>query len=124
MVRKQTILVVDDDYEMGVMLSDFLKKQGYAVFTAPSAVVALKMVLASPPDLVLSDVVMGTMSGIELATKLHTERPNLPVVLFSSFENNNIVEDAKASGAKGYLKKPFSLTEVAHMIKTQLHTKG
>lgn len=128
MLAKSKILVVDDDKEMTVLLQDFLTRQGYSVTTAASGPMALKLLHASrdpaSPDLVISDVLMNPMTGIELTKQLLTEHPRLRVVLMSSFGDGEVKREALASGARAYLHKPFPLSQMAKVVKEQLTKKA
>lgn len=119
-MKKLEILVVDDDDEMSLLLRDFLSRQGYHVTTAPSAPSALRLMKRFPhpyqPDLVISDVMMGAMSGIDLTKELLQENPQLPIVLFSSLGYGQIEKEALACGARAYLHKPFPLSEIARIV--------
>ena len=118
------ILVVDDDAAMTTILHDFLKRQGYSVATTSSVEGALSWLKSHPesPDLVLSDIKMGTASGIDLAKRLSVERPSLPVMLFSVFDE--LEKEALKGGAKIFLKKPFALAELARIVGDELGRKG
>lgn len=120
------ILVVDDDTAMINVLRDFLKHQGYQVATASSVASAEKWLSlhAGPsqkPDIVLSDVRLGTASGIDLAQRLRITNPSLPVILFSVFEEHE--QEALNSGARRFLRKPFSLSSLQQVIKDELRKK-
>ncbi len=118
------ILVVDDDAHMTTLLRDFLQKQGYSVTTTFSVEGALTWLDSkiNRPDLILSDVKMGAVSGIELVKKLAIERPTIPVILFSVFEE--LEKEALRMGAKKFLGKPFSLGELSQAVAEQLCEKN
>jgi DNA-binding NtrC family response regulator len=128
MLGKQQILVVDDDAEMKLLLCDFLTRQGYNVKTASSGTAALNLLSSLPvdeaPNLVLSDVKMGSMSGIDLTKRILTEHPKLPVVLFSAFWNGELEIEALRSGARRFLRKPFPLGEIARTVNEELKKRG
>ncbi len=122
MKAKPQILVVDDDKEMTAILKDFLTKQGYSVKTASSGSQAYRL-FNSPgtrPDMVLSDVKMGPMSGIDLTKKLMEKDPTLPVVLFSVCDTGELEIESLQSGAAKFLHKPFSLSQIAELVSTEL----
>ncbi len=127
MLAKSTILVVDDDQEMSSILQDFLTRQGYAVTTAPSGAMALKLIQSlthSSPDLIISDVIMDPINGIELTKHLLIEQPKINIVLMSSFGSGEVEKEALASGAKAYLHKPFQLSQMAKVVKEHLTKKA
>jgi CheY-like chemotaxis protein len=122
MQQVKRLLVIEDDAAMNLVLRDFLKSQGYIVYMASSATGALKVLNSLPPyeqpSLVLSDVKLGALSGIDLCKKLRQEYPILPVVLFSVFDQ--LEEEALSSGARKFLKKPFPLETLADTLEEQL----
>lgn len=110
---------------MNLLLRDFLKSQGYAVSMATSATIALEFLKSLPrnqqPSLILSDVKLGTVSGIDLCKRIGAEYPLLPVILFSVFDQ--LEKEALASGARRFLKKPFPLEKLATVLAEQLNRK-
>jgi DNA-binding response OmpR family regulator len=115
------ILVVEDDAAMNHLLRDFLLRQGYSVETSTSFAGAMSW-LNSPTgaktDLVLSDVKLGGATGIDLARALTAQKPALPVILFSVFEQHE--QEALKNGARRFLRKPFSLSLLAEVLLEQL----
>ena len=77
------ILIVDDDLETRTLLSRVLADEGYAVETAPDGRTALKMVTASPPDLLITDLIMPRLSGWSLFARVRRLAPTLPIILIS-----------------------------------------
>lgn len=123
MTPQKTILVVDDDPEMRSLLTDFLSNQGYRVRAVGSGAAALPLILPSErnqPDLVISDVQMKPMNGIDLLKRLVTSRPDLPVVMISSFGERDSEREVIAIGAKKFLAKPFPLRELAAVVGQSL----
>lgn len=116
------LLVVEDDAAMNLILRDFLNNQGYSVITASSVTGALKSLKASRPEqrpaLVLSDIMLGALTGIDLCKKVLLEYPGIPVVLFSVFDQ--LETEALQSGARRFLKKPFALEALADVVNEEL----
>ena len=79
------ILVVDDEVGMVTLLRNYLTREGYEVTTAPSAEVALQMLEEHDIDVVLTDMNMPGMGGMELVRELHTSRPETQVILMTAF---------------------------------------
>ena len=75
------ILVVDDEADMASLLRNYLTREGYVVATAPSAEVALQVLEETPIDVMLTDLRMRGMDGIELVHEVHTAHPGLPLCL-------------------------------------------
>ena len=88
-----SILVVDDEPNYQIVLSELLKDEGYEVFTADSAEAALPLLRTTDLDLVLTDMKMPGMDGIEFLKKIKEFDPELPVILITAYaevEYNNL----------------------------------
>jgi len=123
MKPQMKILVVDDDAAMLSLLKDFLSTLGYRVDAVSSGAAALPFVLnpdSNTPDLVISDVQMKPMNGIELLRRLKTTHPELPVVMISSFGERDREREVVEMGAKKLLAKPFPLRELALVVEQSL----
>lgn len=103
-----TVLVVDDEPNYLIVLSELLKDEGFEVFTAPSAQAALPIVYGTDLDLVLSDMKMPGMDGIELLAKIKEFNKELPVILVTAYAEVEKAVEAMHLGAFTYLAKPFS----------------
>ncbi len=117
------ILVVDDSPQISKALSDLLGASGYSVRTAPSGERALQIMETSAFDLVLTDLKMTGMSGIDLAKQIMERVPSVPVVILTGFGDMDSVINALRLGVADYLKKPFSMDEVLSVVQREL-TKG
>ena len=100
------ILVVDDDPDLLGLLRLHLSTAGYEVRAAEDAIQAGYMVLAEPPDLIITDVSMPHMDGFEFvaALKADTSLPDIPVIFLTSDDDDH--DRAQALGAVGYVTKP------------------
>jgi PAS domain S-box-containing protein len=112
-----TILIVDDDEELRRFMSRILERNGYHVTEAESGEQALRVVeqFEGSFDLLVSDVVMGEMSGRDLATQLQSKSPDLLVLLVSGTANRNILADLK-TGASDFLAKPFKPSDLVDRV--------
>ncbi len=115
-----TILVVDDSEAICKALRDVLSVSGYTVRTAPSGERALQILETTPVDLVITDLKMTGMSGLELLNKIKTDKPSVPVVMLTGFGDMDSVIQAMRSGVTDYLKKPFSIDEVLEVTAREL----
>ncbi|MGP8051058.1 MAG: sigma-54-dependent transcriptional regulator [Desulfobaccales bacterium] len=102
-----TILVVDDEINYLTVMEALLGGEGYEVLTAPSAPEALKVADAADLDLVLTDMKMPKMSGIELLEELRRLYPDLPVIIMTAFGTVELAVTAMKKGAFDYILKPF-----------------
>jgi CheY-like chemotaxis protein len=114
-VSTARVLVVDDEESMRVTLAANLELEGHEVVEAATGEEALRLARERPVDVVLADIRMPGLHGVELARHLRRERPGLPVVLMTAFAQENLVEDALAEGVFTVLHKPF---DVAHLLRT------
>jgi two-component system response regulator AtoC len=106
------ILVVDDEENLRLVLRTFLKRQGYQVEVAENGEQALAMVESFGPDLVLTDVRMPRMGGLDLLTTLKAKGNEATVIVMSAYGNVDLAIQAMQAGAYDYLQKPFKNEEV------------
>lgn len=114
------ILVVDDSPQVCKALGDVLKASGYVVRTAPSGERAMQIIETDRFDLVITDLKMSGMSGMDLAKQIFARLPGIPVVILTGFGDMDAVISALRSGVADFLKKPFSIDEVLSVVKREL----
>jgi CheY-like chemotaxis protein len=102
------VLVVDDDPVVAKSFNRVLSQKGYVVVTAENAQEALNKMEEGEYDVVFTDIKMPGMSGIELAERLHVERPWTPVVIVTGYGTTANEIRAKAAGVSSFLQKPLS----------------
>ena len=106
------ILVVDDDDGIRATFEFHLDRSGFDVATAESAEQALGMVHEFGPDLIIADVQMGGMSGLELLQRVQAARPDVDVVVITGYEDMRTAISAIQDGAYDYLVKPVDLEQL------------
>lgn len=118
---RETVLVVEDRSDVRMYVSDVLQSHGYQVVMAADAGEALRLcqTQSSPFDLVLSDVMMEGMNGVDLADRLTAKRLACKVLLMSGYAEQNEKKIAMPKGAY-FLQKPFSPEELAEKVKAIL----
>ena len=121
---KIKILVVDDELSMREFLSILLEREGYEVTVAASADVALRTLESSLFDLVLSDVSMPGLSGIELLARIKEKTPETAVLMLTAFSTSDQAVEAMKLGAYDYIGKPFKNEEIKQLIKNALEKQG
>jgi DNA-binding response OmpR family regulator len=116
----RTILVVEDEEVMRELLRLHLSSAGYAVEVAQDAIAAGYAVLKRPPDLIICDVEMPHMSGLELIAALRADAnlPRVPVIFLTSFDEGEA--RARELGAAEYLGKPIRLEELLAAVGRHL----
>jgi two-component system response regulator HydG len=118
--ERARVLVVDDAEEMGRLLKDRLTDAGYTVQALRSAEEAVALFDKNMFDVVLTDVRMGTMDGLELTERLHKIDPRVPVIAMTAFGGTAQAVEAIKRGAFHYLTKPFNLEEVLLYVERAL----
>jgi response regulator NasT len=117
--HKTRVLVVDDDRLVLATLAKGLRQWGYEVAEASSGETALKIALETCPDLVLLDVNMPRMSGLEVAKSLHAQS-TIPFIFLTAYGDADIVKQATEHGAMGYLVKPVDISQIVPAIEAAL----
>ncbi|MBN1853458.1 MAG: sigma-54-dependent Fis family transcriptional regulator [Pirellulales bacterium] len=112
----RTILVVDDEAAQRQLLGDFIRSLGYAVLESNSAEEALEIIRREAPDLVLLDVRLPGMSGIEALPEIQKIAEDLPVLLITAHTDLHQAVAAVKGGADNYLAKPLDLDELEAAI--------
>ncbi len=117
-MRKTHVLVVDDDEHYRNAVSRILLRAGHQVTTAQDASDAMTVVLATPLDLVMCDVKMPGISGLELVRRVHESEPDLPCIIITGYGGAESSVDALRAGAFWYLEK--SMDGAAHDVLRRL----
>jgi response regulator RpfG family c-di-GMP phosphodiesterase len=117
------ILVVDDERVIREILADFLAMEGFNVRTAEDGRSALAELSRARFDLVLSDLKMPNMGGIELLEAIEKHTPNIVTIIMTGFGTVETAIDAMKRGAYDYIMKPFKMEEVVHTVRRGLERK-
>ena len=120
----QSILVVDDEPNYQIVLSEILKDEGYEVFTANSGLAGLPIVYSTDLDLVLSDMKMPGMDGIAFLEKIKEYNKELPVILITAYAEVEKAVEAMRLGAFTYLAKPFSNQQLLAGVRKAIEHYG
>lgn len=119
-----TVLVVDDEPVLAEMVSMALRYEGWNITTAGDGLSAIAAARRQRPDVVVLDVMLPDMSGLDVLHKLRSENPGLPVLLLTA---KDAVEDRIAgltAGGDDYVTKPFSIEEVVLRLRALLRRTG
>jgi putative two-component system response regulator len=108
---KARILVVDDEVLVGEVICEWLRFDGYTCDYAPGAVAALELCQQRHYDLLISDITMPEVSGLELLKQIKPLYPDLAVVIATAVDDRNTASNALKLGADGYAIKPFNMNE-------------
>jgi two-component system response regulator HydG len=120
MSEKSRILVVDDEESHRIMLRAVLKEEGYDVSEASDGADAVKAVEQEPFDLILLDIRMRTMDGIEALSEIRKISPLVPVLIMTAYASVKTAVEALKAGAFEYLTKPLDIEELKILIEKAL----
>ncbi|PFA25267.1 DNA-binding response regulator [Bacillus cereus] len=118
-MKQQSILIVDDDADIVQLIALHLKQEGYKVIQAYDGVEAIYMLDTNNIQLVLLDVMMPTMDGVEVCRRIR-EKFNIPVMFLSAKSADIDKVIGLSTGADDYITKPFSMMELVARVKAQL----
>lgn len=116
-----SVLVVDDDPEMTDMLSSVLADAGYRVCAANSGPGALTTIDAERPDLLITDLSMPEMGGLDLVRQARTRHPGMHFIILTAFGDWPSFCQAQDLKVDGYLTKPVALDELLGEVEAALH---
>jgi two-component system response regulator AtoC len=121
-MKRNKLLVVDDEHLIRWSLEQNLKKQGYEVVTAGSGEDALRLVREEQPDLVLLDIQLPGISGIDVLEKIKDHDEDIIVIMVTANSGLENAVSAMRRGAYDYISKPFNLDELSIVVKKALET--
>ncbi|AJI11464.1 TPA: response regulator transcription factor [Bacillus cereus] len=119
MIQKEKILIVDDDIEIRKIISIYLRNEGYEIIDAPDAIEALDILRNTTVDLIILDIMLPKMDGIEACLKIR-EQYQMPIIFLSAKDEDIDKIQGLMSGAEDYITKPFNPLELMARIKSQL----
>jgi CheY-like chemotaxis protein len=121
MRKRDRILVVEDDFDSREVMADALIHAGYSVAKAADGNEAILLAARWPPDLMLSDISMPGIDGVELTRRIHAFAPDIRVVLTTGLDDTkDVCTAAREYGAVACLKKPMNLDELLWTIDRAL----
>ncbi|MFN7017861.1 MAG: sigma-54-dependent transcriptional regulator, partial [Fimbriimonadales bacterium] len=115
-----SILIVDDELNIRRVLERAFTKEGYQVYTAEGGHQALRILEETPCDLVLTDVVMPDMTGLELLKRARQKYPNLQVILMTAYGTIPMAVEAMRAGAFDFLTKPLEMEVLRKVVRNAL----
>lgn len=118
-----TVLVVDDENLTRKNLQRVLEKEGYSVVSTQSGVEALELIEKQEFDLILADLKMKTVDGMQLLKESKARYPDTEVIMITAYATVDTAVEAMKEGAYQYLAKPFKLDEVRKIVREALHKR-
>lgn len=116
----QQVLIADDDTSTLSGMRALLTVWGYEVETAPNGRAALEKITSAPPAVLVTDVVMPLMNGLELLDAVRITRPAMPVIILTAHSSFDTLMVAAAEGAFAYLPKPVDVAKLKAVLASAL----
>jgi CheY-like chemotaxis protein len=110
------ILIVDDEKNIRTTLADILQDEGYQVSTAGTGERAVKMCQRTPYDVVLMDVRMPGIDGVEAFRRIRRERDDVRVIMMSAYSVGEVQREAMEEGVSGFVRKPLDIEGMLELI--------
>ena len=119
----EKLLIIDDDESIRESLKLILSQPGYIIFTAADAETGFEIAEKEHPDLIISDLKLPAMNGIELLNKIKRLDGNIPFIIITAYEDNTTTIQAIQQGAYDYIEKPVEVERLKIIIKHALEGK-
>ena len=120
----ELILVVDDEPKIVKLARDYLEQSGFRVMTADDGITALAVAHHERPDLIVLDLKLPGMDGLELLAAIRRQNMQAPVIVMTAFGTIEVAVQAMKSGAVDFLLKPFSLDHLMAVVQKALEVRA
>ncbi|WP_062308546.1 response regulator [Alicyclobacillus sendaiensis] len=117
------VLVVDDQFGIRVLLHEVLQREGYEVFQASNGPSALSIVEREQPDLVLLDMKIPGMDGLEILRNLRKLGVDAKVIMMTAYGELDLIHEALEMGAVAHFTKPFDIDELRRAVREHLEAR-
>ncbi|WP_313803033.1 response regulator [Cytobacillus sp.] len=117
---KGKILIVDDQFGIRILLNEVLQKEGYNTYQAANGIQALEIVSKHSPDLVLLDMKIPGMDGIEILKRMRVIDKDIRVIIMTAYGELDMIQEAKDLGALTHFAKPFDIDDIRSAVKEYL----
>ncbi|WP_058831452.1 response regulator [Paenibacillus polymyxa] len=119
-MEKKKVLIVDDQNGIRILLMEVFGSEGYETFQAANGKIALEIVEKEPPDLVLLDMKIPGMDGLEILKHLKSMNPDIKVIMMTAYGELDMIKEATELGALMHFTKPFDIDEMRIAVNKQL----
>lgn len=120
---KEKILIVDDQFGIRILLNEVFQKEGYQTFQAANGIQALEIVTKNDPDLVLLDMKIPGMDGIEILKRMKVIDPDIRVIIMTAYGELDMIQEAKDLGAITHFAKPFDIDDIRAAVRKHIPQK-
>lgn len=119
-MEKKKILIVDDQYGIRVLLDEVFRKEGYTTFQAANGVQALTIAQNEDPDLVILDMKIPGMDGLEILKRIKNLNQDIQVIMITAYGELDLIQEAMRLGALTHFTKPFDIDELRRRVEDYL----
>ncbi|OAB43590.1 response regulator [Paenibacillus glacialis] len=117
---KKKLLIVDDQNGIRILLMEVFSSEGYDTYQAANGKLALELVLNESPDLVLLDMKIPGMDGLEILKRIKEINTDIKVIMMTAYGELDMIKEATDLGALMHFTKPFDIDEMRVAVNTQL----
>ncbi|PKG22004.1 response regulator [Niallia nealsonii] len=114
---KGKVLIVDDQFGIRILLNEVFQKEGYQTFQAANGVQALEILTKNEPDIVLLDMKIPGMDGIEILKRMKKINQDIRVIIMTAYGELDMIQEAKDLGALTHFAKPFDIDDLRDAVK-------
>ncbi|MBD7965110.1 MAG: response regulator [Bacillota bacterium] len=114
------ILIVDDQYGIRILLNEIFQKEGYKTYQAANGVQALSIVEKDRPDLVILDMKIPGMDGLEILRRVKKHDETIQVIIMTAYGELDMIHEAMKLGAITHFAKPFDIDEIRAAVRKEL----
>jgi two-component system response regulator (stage 0 sporulation protein F) len=118
--ERNRILIVDDQFGIRVLLTEIFQSEGFTTFQASNGVQALSAVEKEQPGLVLLDMKIPGMDGLEILKRMKERNEEVKVIIMTAYGELDMIQEALESGAITHLAKPFDIDKVVETVSKEL----
>lgn len=119
-MEKKKVLIVDDQNGIRVLLTEVFSSEGYRTFQASNGKLALDIVNKQAPELVLLDMKIPGMDGLEILKHIKKINPDIKVIMMTAYGELDMIKEATESGALMHFTKPFDIDELRNAVNAEL----
>jgi two-component system response regulator (stage 0 sporulation protein F) len=121
---KGKILIVDDQYGIRILLNEIFQKEGYETYQAANGVQALSIVTKDKPDLMILDMKIPGMDGLEILRRVKKINQEVGVIIMTAYGELDMIHEAMDLGALTHFAKPFDIDEIREVVRKELPLKA
>ncbi|WP_026695974.1 response regulator [Peribacillus kribbensis] len=114
------VLIVDDQFGIRILLNEVLQREGYETFQAANGPQALDIVKKHPPDLVLLDMKIPGMDGIEILKRMKQIDKDIKIIIMTAYGELDMIQEARDLGALTHFAKPFDIDDIRKAVRENI----